>query len=101
MMAMISETFSAAVHHHGAGNLQLAEALFQQVLASDPNHADSLHFLGLIGLARGENSAAAGFFRQAISLRPNDVLLYCNLGNALQSLGKLDEAVTCYRRALA
>jgi tetratricopeptide (TPR) repeat protein len=101
MMAMISETFSAALHHYQAGNIPLAEALFQQVLAVDPNQADALHFLGLISLARGQNSAAAELIRQAISIRPNDVLLHCNLGNALQAQGKLDDAVACYRRALA
>ncbi|HEY2411100.1 MAG TPA: tetratricopeptide repeat protein [Pirellulaceae bacterium] len=100
-MAMISETFSAALHHYQAGNIPLAEALFQQVLDVDPNHTDSLHFLGLIGFARGHNSAASELIRQAISLRPNDVLLHCNLGNVLSAQGKLDDAVTCYRHALA
>jgi tetratricopeptide (TPR) repeat protein len=101
MMATISETFGTALHHYQAGNLPLAEALFQQVVATDPKHADALHFLGLIGLARGQSKEACEFIRQAAALTPNDALLQCNLGNALQAQGKLDEAVSCYRRALA
>jgi tetratricopeptide (TPR) repeat protein len=100
MMATISETFGTALHHYQAGNLPLAEALFRQVLAIEPAHADALHILGLIGLARNQNEAAASFIRRAIEVRPDDAMLHCNLGNALQAGGRLDEAITCYQRAL-
>jgi tetratricopeptide (TPR) repeat protein len=100
IMSTINETFAAALRHHQAGNLELAEGLFQQVLSVDPNHADSLHFLGLIDFARGQNGAASEFMRRAVSLQPNDVLLLVNFGNALQAQGKLNDAVVCYNRAL-
>src|SRR5262249_55401841 len=101
MTTTITEKFAAAVNLHQAARFELAEALFQQVPGIDPSHADSLHFLGLISLERGHYSAASEFFRRAIRSHPYDVLLHCNLGNALQAQGQLDDAVACFRRAVA
>ena len=40
--------FSAALAHHEAGRLDQAQALYRDILADDPDHAESLHLLGLI-----------------------------------------------------
>ena len=38
---------------------------------------------------------------QALALKPDYAEAYCNLGNALQELGRLDEAEARYLQALA
>ncbi len=38
--------------------------------------------------------------QKAIELDPNESAAHNNLGNVLKESGRLDEAVTCYRRAL-
>ncbi len=37
---------------------------------------------------------------RAIALKGNDTSFHNNLGNSLHALGKLDEAIVCYRRSL-
>jgi Flp pilus assembly protein TadD len=49
-----------ALRHHRAGRLQEAEALYRQILATAPNHADALHMLGVLSAQTGKQEAAAG-----------------------------------------
>ena len=51
-------------------------------------------------MGRGLNEQAAREFRTALNLRP-DGLQYNNMGLVLEKLGKLDEAIANYRKALA
>jgi hypothetical protein len=48
-MASTSELLAAAIQHHQASRLQVAEQIYRQILQSNPNHVDALHPLGLIG----------------------------------------------------
>ena len=41
-----------ALQHHRAGRLQEAQALYQQILNTTPDHADALHMLGLLSAGR-------------------------------------------------
>ena len=66
-MATIPEALAIAIQHHQNGRLQAAEQIYRQILATEPNQADTIIILG----------------------------------NALKNLGKADEALACYRRAVA
>ncbi|MGH6742302.1 MAG: hypothetical protein ACREDY_25290, partial [Bradyrhizobium sp.] len=44
----IKTLLDAAMPHHRAGQLLLAERLYKQVLEIDPDHADTLHLLGVL-----------------------------------------------------
>ena len=92
--------FIAAFQHHQAGRLREAEALYRQVLAIDSRHADSLHLLGVLAVQTGHHGAGADLIGQAIAVNPRIDSYHSNLGVALKGQGRLDEAVTCYRRAL-
>jgi serine/threonine-protein kinase len=48
----------------------------------------------------GQFAEAAGFYRAALSIRPDATAVLVNLGNALQAQNKLDEAIDCYRKAI-
>ena len=97
----IQQAFELAVQHHQSGRLAEAEAIYRQILAAEPRHADALHLLGVIAHQMGRNEAAVDLIRQAIALAPGIPDLHSNLGIALQDKGQLDEAVTAYRRAVA
>jgi len=91
----------AALQRYQAGRLGEAEQLYRQILAADPRHADSLHFLGIIAFQTGRHAAAIDLIGQAIALR-NDVPSYCNnLGLVLQSRGRFADAAAQYARAIA
>ena len=85
---------------HKKGYLDQAEKIYADILASNPNHADSLHLLGVIADQRGQVALAIAYIARAILLRPEVAIYYGNLGNALYELGRLDEALTHYRTAL-
>jgi Tfp pilus assembly protein PilF len=96
----VQQSFTVALQHHKVGNLGESERLFQQVLAIDPRHRDSLHMLGLIAFQTGRAARAAELVRRAIALDPREASAHSNLGNILLQDGKVDDAVACYRRAI-
>ena len=96
----IPEAIALALQHHQAGRLADAEAIYRQVLAVQPNHADALHLLGMIALHTGRFDVAEDLFRRAIAAVPDVPEFYNNLGNALAGCGRLDEALAACRRAL-
>jgi protein O-GlcNAc transferase len=96
----IPEALQIAVQRHRAGRLVEAEALYRQILAVQPNHADALHLLGLIAHQSGNDHLAVEWIRQAIVLSPNNSAAHCNLGEAYRATGRLEEAMAAYHRAL-
>ncbi len=86
---------------HRAGRLAEAEAIYRQILAADPCHADCLHLLGMIEHQRGHHETAIELIGQAIAVSPSQAAYHSNLGTILQAQGKLDEAAACFHRALA
>lgn len=44
----VESALTAAVEHHQRGRLPEAAAIYRQVLAVDPDHADANHLLGVI-----------------------------------------------------
>src|SRR5579864_797138 len=60
--------FNAAVAHHQTGALIEAERQYRHLLTLAPNHADSLHNLGLIAFQRGDAAAAVELFDKAIRI---------------------------------
>jgi tetratricopeptide (TPR) repeat protein/SAM-dependent methyltransferase len=95
-----SALFALAVRHHQAGQLVEAENLYRQVLASDANHFNSLHHLGIMALQRGQPQAAADSIGRAIAVNDRVPDCHYNMAFALQVLGRLSEAVAHYRRAI-
>ena len=96
----LQDKIGLALQHHRAGRLAEAEALYRQVLAIDPRHADGLHLLGIIADQAGRHDAAAALIRQAIAVAGERPHFHVHLGRALKAQGELDEAIACYRRAL-
>jgi len=97
----VAQAFDLALQHHRVGRLAEAEALYRQILAVEPRHADALHLLGVVAHQVGKNDVAVGLIRQAIALKPNDPDAHSNLGNALRENGQLDEAIAACRQAIA
>jgi predicted O-linked N-acetylglucosamine transferase (SPINDLY family) len=97
----IQQLFDQGMRHHEAGRLLQARGLYLQVLAEQPDHAQALHFLGVIAFQENQNDSAIDLLRRAIALRPDFAEAHSNLGNALKKKGQLEEAITEYRMAIA
>lgn len=85
---------------HGAGRLAEAEQVYWQVLATAPNHADSLHMLGVLALQSRQPQAALASIDQAIAVQPTAALYHVNRANALLALGDKTAAAAACREAL-
>jgi tetratricopeptide (TPR) repeat protein len=92
--------FDQALENHREGRTAEAELGYRQVLDAEPDHADSLHLLGMIAYEAGDCETAIERIRRAIELNPRASSYYLNLGNVLQHLGLARDAGGCYLNAL-
>lgn len=83
-----------------AGSLQQAELLYQKVLAAEPGNPFAIYALGTIALNRGDAANAVMLLRQALTTGYAHETVYTHLGIALQSLGRLDEAMDVYQAGM-
>ena len=89
-----------AMRLHMAGRIQQAEAIYGQVLAADPGHADANHLMGGLAHQKGDLDEAEALMSRAIAAAPHEPLYHFNLGNVYQGLARLDDAAASYRRAV-
>jgi tetratricopeptide (TPR) repeat protein len=83
------------------GEPEAARAAAERTLAADAANAAGHRSLGLIHLLRHEPQAALERFGRAAALVPDDSESWLHAGIAAQELGRLDEALAAYERALA
>lgn len=100
-MQELANWLSTAFQQHQAGNLPVAESLYQRILEKEPGHVQALYLLGTLNAQRGDTPSAILLLRQAITIDPNSVDAQANLGNALYEQGEYDEAAVCYRQAIS
>jgi protein O-GlcNAc transferase len=67
---------------HQAGRFAEAAALYRLILGRDPNHADSLHLLGLITAEQDDPQAGIALIRRAMAIDPNRAVHHHSLGHA-------------------
>ena len=94
------QAFAAALQHHQAGQLAQAEQGYRQVLTVDGNHADAIHFLGVIAMQTGNLEAALQLVERSIELRPDGSVYHNNLGQILSRLGRSEDAEHAYSKAI-
>ncbi len=85
---------------HRQGRLDAAKAIYEGILREDPNHSDSLHFLGVIEDYRGNFQRAVELIEKSISINPTNPSCYLNLGNAQLHMRQTDSALTNYAKAI-
>lgn len=84
------------------GQYDIAIKTYQELLAIKPGDPNTLNNLGNAYLALGDYKLAETCYFQAVELSSNIVPeALSNLGQVLQSQGKVAEAVNYYKRALA
>ena len=99
--AAVMGTFRQAVGFHANGQIAMADHLYRQVLALDPQHAEALHWLGVIEGQNGNPARALALLECSVASNPNDPVAFNDLGTAQRVLNRREEALASYARALA
>lgn len=96
----MNDLFTHAKDLHAAGRAQEAERLYREVLASQPDHVEALHGLGVLCLQTQRLEPALKYLGKAVAVDPASATLLNNLGVALAAAGRFEEAADAYRRSL-
>lgn len=99
-MLLAENALGLAAERRRAGQFEEAEAICRGILAQDPSNADAVDLLGMLESERGRHEAAVGYQALAIALKPGVWRYHQRLGNALEQLGRHEDAVACYEEAV-
>lgn len=83
------------------GQLAQASAAYETVLASDPDHWESLNAIAAIALRRGELEKAIDLYSALLDRRQDFSEAYYKRANAHNGLGRLETALADYDKAIA
>lgn len=95
------ERLISAVRAHKAGDLELAESTYRDLLESRPFSSVVLRNLGALLRAQGRSEEAVEVFETGVRCEPENATLHLGLGAAFADTGRFDRAVTCFQRVLA
>lgn len=100
MNTELEDLFATAYKLQYEGQLSHAVSIYEDILKQDPNHLNSLHFLGLTYAQLNDMHQAIHYLLQAHSLSPDDPTLLNNLANAYKKSQQLDKAIKYYLQAI-
>ena len=90
-----------AIARHRAGELDVAEPIYAELLHLDPKRPDALNFMGMLQHQRGRHPQALALLQKASKLAPRQPSVWNNLGNVLVALDQFAQAEKAFRRSLA
>ena len=82
------------------GDLDAAEAAYNEAIASDANSDAAYHNLGNLWTRRGDLVQALVLYDRALELRKRNPYLYYHRGLAQYRLGELDAAEESFKKAI-
>ncbi len=86
--------------HARAGRVAPAEASYRAILASTPDNAESLNFVGVCAMARGELADAQRMLERAAELEPEQPEIWKSLGLVHLGADRATDALAAFDRAL-
>lgn len=95
-----AQLFEQAQNQHKQGQLQAALPLYQQLLKQEPQHANGLHYLGLLLVQAGQTDAGITHIQQSLAVDPQQFAAWGNLAGALQEVKQWPQAIEALDKAL-
>ncbi|HEY4328465.1 MAG TPA: tetratricopeptide repeat protein [Phycisphaerae bacterium] len=96
----IEQALARGREYHGQGQLQLAESIYRQVLAEQPNHVLAIHLLGILCGQTRRMEVCIDLIKRAIAIGPAESSMYNNLGKFLGDMQRYDEAIAAIQEAI-
>jgi protein O-GlcNAc transferase len=98
--SVVEREFALAIERQRGGDLDGAERIYREILDVAPDHAGSIHNLGVILYQRGCLDEAVAAYRRALDVAPDFAEACNNLGVVLERQRRFADAEAAYRRAL-
>jgi len=97
---MSQTQYLAALTHHRAGQLDQAEPLYQQVLKTNPKHADALHMLGVVFYQTNRAEQAVNTISQALAIHPKNTDYLNHYALSLRAANQPVAAIKSFQQAV-
>lgn len=98
-MPTTKNCFEKGLIHHQSGELKKAISIYEEVLHSNPTHANALHSMGVALAQQGEMEKAVGWLSKALQVAPKNAYFHNSLANVFQEMGLIEKALHHYRLA--
>lgn len=96
----IDEAVAEAIAVYRVGDVRGAESRVSAILTKVPDHGVALHLAGVLAARRGDNAAAEKRFALAVRANPLNAAAHAGRAEALQRLGRDEEALAALRAAV-
>ena len=100
-MTQVDDIFQKAFSDHENRKFQEAADGYQKVLSMDPDHASTLHLLGLIEFDRKNYETAIPLIEKSLDLAPDEFQWILNYGMIMKMVGSHEISIACYQKALS
>ena len=97
---VLKSTFDKAVKAYKINKLNEAENFFISIFKKNPNHLETIFYLGMIALKNREFDKAKILSQKAIKINPTFAEAHHNLGQSFKDLGENGKAIASYKEAI-
>ncbi len=83
-----------------SGDAKASIDLYKKAIELRPEYAEAHNSLGVAQLTLGDPIEASPWLEKAARLKPDFAIAHHNLGNAYQQVGRFEDAVSSYKKAI-
>ena len=99
MELTIEQALQQAIEAHQAGQIQEADRLYTAILKVQPDHPDTNHNMGILGVNVGQLEKAIPYFEKATQANPNIEQYWLSHIQVLIDLKRKNDALTILQQA--
>jgi tetratricopeptide (TPR) repeat protein len=96
----VADMFLLAIRYEDAGEIDEAVRVYERILERNPEHAATCINLGTICYSRRLFVRAEQLYKRATVVDPKYALAFFDLGNVLDELKRLPDAIAAYQNAI-
>src|SRR5258705_3680254 len=82
------------------GHIEQAADIYREILEQVPDHADAMHYLGVIAHQQGRHEEAVALIERSLVLAPARADCHSNLGIVLKARGRVHQSVAAFTQAI-
>ncbi len=97
---VVDDAFADAQRQQQAGSFAMAESLYRNILEYAPDHAGTVHFLGVAVFQQGRTEEGLALVRRSIEMAGDDANFHKNFFSLLRHARRTEEALAVARRVL-